>query len=69
MKVSALWCHMQIFHNFYLEPESKTIQPIALHMLIASAAYLDKTVVSPEIGTYAKGEDILQQWLIEAAKC
>ena len=35
------------------------MQPIVIYMLIASTAHLDKTVVSPGIGAYVKGEDVL----------
>ena len=52
---------MHLFHNFFLEPESKVKQPIVLCVLIALAAHLDKTVVSPGMGAYVKGEDALLQ--------
>ena len=50
-----------LFCNFYLKSESRTMQPVAPCVLVASAAHLDKTVVLPGICAYAKREDILLQ--------
>ena len=44
------------------------MKPVILVTLVISKDHLDKTVVSPGVGAYVKGEDILPQWVKESAK-
>ena len=48
-----------LFHEFFGEPEGKAMKPVMLVALVISKDHLDKTVVSPGVGAYVKGEDIL----------
>ena len=53
----------QLFHEFFNEPEGKARQPVILCILVISEGHLDKTVVSPGVGAYIKGEDTIPQWV------
>ena len=44
------------------------MQPVVLSVIVASANYLDKTVLCPGVGSYVKGKNKLPEWLIAAAK-
>ena len=52
-----------LFHEFFNEPEGKARQPVILCILVISEGHLDKTVVSPGVGAYIKGEDTIPQWV------
>ena len=52
---------MHLFYEFFGEPEGKAMKPVMLVALVISKDHLDKTVVSPGVGAYVKGEDILPQ--------
>ena len=57
-----------LFHEFFDESEGKIRQPIILCIIVISEGHLDKTVVSPGVGTYIKGKDTLPQWVKASIK-
>ena len=52
---------VRLFYEFFGEPEGKAIKPVTLVMLVISKDNLDKTVVSPGVRAYVKGENIFPQ--------
>ena len=57
-----------LFYRFFKELIAKAMQPVTLHILVMSQDYLDKTVASPGVGAYVKGDDSLLQWIKETAR-
>ena len=57
-----------LIHEFLEEPEGKAMKPVILCMLVISKEHLDKTVASPGVGAYVKGDDALPQWVKESAR-
>ena len=59
---------VHLFHEFFEEPTDKAIKPVTLCILVTSEDHLNKTVVSPWVGAYVKGDDSLPQRVKETAK-
>ena len=47
----------RLFHEFFAEPTGKAMQPVMLCILVMSQDHLDKTVTSPGVGAYVKGDN------------
>ena len=57
-----------LFHEFFEEPKGKAMKPVISCMLVISKEHLDKTVASPGVGAYVKGDDTLPQWVKESTR-
>ena len=50
-----------LFDQYFQEPEGSVIQPVVLSVIVASANYLDKTVLCLGVGSYVQGKNRLPE--------